>query len=155
MKTTFSTSWKASKQPRKQRKYRMNAPLNIQRKFLSVNLSKPLRKKVNKRNIVVRKGDIVKIMRGKFKGKSGKVEKVLIKYEKVYIEKISVKKSDGSQSNVPLKPSNLQIIELKEDKKRFAKETEVKEDKSKKETETKTTKKTTKPKKTDKQENKK
>jgi len=34
MKKIFSTHWKASKQPRKQRKYRAKAPLHIKRKFL-------------------------------------------------------------------------------------------------------------------------
>jgi len=42
MKQKFSTTWKASKQPRKQRKYSANAPLHIKRKMLSANLSKTL-----------------------------------------------------------------------------------------------------------------
>jgi len=67
MKQKFSTTWKASKQPRKQRKYSANAPLHIKRKMLSANLSKPLREKHKIRNIEVRKGDKVIIMRGKFK----------------------------------------------------------------------------------------
>ena len=41
----FSKSWVSSKKPGKQRKYRINAPLNIKRKFLSVHLSKELREK--------------------------------------------------------------------------------------------------------------
>jgi len=41
---------------------------------------------------------------------------------KVYIEEIQIKKTDGSKTNVPLKASNLQIIELNlDDKKRFKK----------------------------------
>ena len=75
MKRKFSTSWKSSKQPRKQRKYLANAPLHLKRKLLSVNLSKALREKVGKRNVVVKKGDKVKAMRGKFKNKQGKVSK--------------------------------------------------------------------------------
>ena len=43
---------------------------------MSVNLSKELRKKHGKRNAPVRKGDVVKIMRGKFKGKKGKIIEV-------------------------------------------------------------------------------
>src|SRR3989339_205308 len=93
MKKEFSKSWKSSKQPRKQRKYRANAPLHIRRKFVGINLSKDLRKKHSIRNIVVRVGDLVKIMRGKFKLKQGKI-------------------MDGSKSNVKMQPSNLQIIEL-------------------------------------------
>lgn len=122
MKQKFSTKWKASKRPSKQRKYKANAPIHLKRKLLSVNLSKELRKKYSKRNAPVRKGDTVKVMRGKFKGKQGKVIQVKIKTEKIYIEKIQVKKMEGSNVNVPLRASNLQIIELNlDDKKRMVK----------------------------------
>ena len=103
MKRKFSKSWKSSKQPRKQRKYAANAPLHLKRKLLSVNLSKDLRKKYGKRNMMIRKEDVVKIMRGKFKGKQGKVLEVKTKFEKVFVEKIQVKKRDGSSVNVPMK----------------------------------------------------
>ncbi|MEM3091056.1 MAG: 50S ribosomal protein L24 [Candidatus Pacearchaeota archaeon] len=119
MKKKFSTSWKSSKQPRKQRKYLINAPLHIKKKFLSSNLSKELRKKYKKRNLPVRKGDTVKIMRGKFKGKTGKIILVDLKHKKIEVEGIQIKKQDGSKVNLKLEPSNLQIIELNtEDKKR-------------------------------------
>jgi len=119
MKQKFSTKWKASKQPRKQRKFIARAPLHIKRKLLSVNLSKELRKKQGKRNVVARKGDIVKIMRGKFKKKQGKIIEIKTKLGKIYIEGIQAKKMDGSKTNVPIKASNLQIIELNvDDKKR-------------------------------------
>lgn len=122
MKQKFSTSWKASKQPRKQRKYIANAPLHIKRKFISVNLSKELRQKYGKRNIGLRKNDKVKIMKGKFKKKTGKILEVRLKTGKIYIEGIQVKKQDGSKVNVPLKAPNLQIIELNlDDKKRIKK----------------------------------
>lgn len=119
MKRKFSKSWKSSKQPRKQRKYAANAPLHLKRKLLSTNLSKELRKKYGKRNIPLRKGDVVKVMRGKFKGKQGKVTEVKTKMGKIFIEKVQIKKRDGSSVNIPLKASNLQIIELNtEDRKR-------------------------------------
>lgn len=114
MKKEFSKEWKASKQPRKQRKFLANAPLHIKRKKLSVNLSKELRKKISKRNIVVRKDDKVKIMKGKFKGKTGKILNVYTKQSKVIIEGIQVTKRDGSKANVKMQPSNLQIIEMVE-----------------------------------------
>ena len=120
MKQKFSKHWKSSKQPRKQRKYRAEAPLQIKRNFLSVNLSKELRKKHKTRNLPLRKGDLVKISRGKFKKKQGKVIEVKIKKQKIYIEGIQVKKRDGSKTNVPIQASNLQIIELNlDDKKRI------------------------------------
>jgi large subunit ribosomal protein L24 len=124
MKRKFSTSWKSSKQPRKQRKYVAQAPLNIKRKMLSSNLSKDLRKKYGKRSIVVRKGDTVKIMKGKFKKKSGKIVSVKIKMQKVYVEGIQIKKQDGSKANIALKASNLQITELNTSDKRRIKKIE-------------------------------
>ncbi|PJE81542.1 50S ribosomal protein L24 [Candidatus Pacearchaeota archaeon CG10_big_fil_rev_8_21_14_0_10_32_42] len=125
MKQKFSKAWKSSKQPRKQRKYSANAPLHIKKKFMSVNLSKELRKKYRKRNLPVRKGDVVKIMRGGFKKKQGKIIEVKLKGTKVFVEGIQRKKKDGSKVNVRMIPSNLQIIELNlEDKKRIPKTNE-------------------------------
>tara|TARA_Y100000310_G_C20634082_1_gene790256 strand:+ start:400 stop:780 length:381 start_codon:yes stop_codon:yes gene_type:complete len=119
MKSIFSTSWKSSKQPRKQRKYVYNAPNHIKKKLVSTNLSKELRKKYNKRNIPIRKGDKVKILRGQFKGKVGEITKVDLKNIKVNIDKIELLKKDGNKVPYPITPSNLMITELKlEDKKR-------------------------------------
>src|SRR3989344_7101927 len=102
MKNKFSKYWKASKQPRKQRKYVYNSPLHIKRKMLSTHLSKNLIKKYNKRNVIIRKGDLVKIARGQFKGKTAKVEKVLLKLNKVYLEGIQQLKLDGSKAYYPI-----------------------------------------------------
>lgn len=122
MKRKFSTRWKSSKQPRKQIKYKANAPLHIKKKFVSAGLSKELRKKYGKRSLPVRKGDVVKIMTGKFKKKQGKVLKVILNNSKITIEGINVKKMDGSKANVKIQPSNLQIVELNlDDKKRMKK----------------------------------
>jgi len=135
MRKKFSKYWRASKQPRKQRKYSANAPLHIKRKLLSINLSKELRKKYKKRNIPVRKGDSVKVMRGKFRKKQGKIIEIDVKNSKIKIEGIVIKKQDGSKVNVKIHPSNLQIIELNlEDKKRMKtqKETEKKTKEEKK-----------------------
>jgi large subunit ribosomal protein L24 len=120
MKQEFSKKWKASKQPRKQRKYLANAPLHIKRKFLSSNLSKDLREKHNRRSICLRKGDKVKVLRGKFKGKEGKIEIVNSIKNKVSIEGLQIQKKDGTKVNIFVHPSNLQIKELNlDDKKRI------------------------------------
>lgn len=120
MKKEFSKNWKSSKQPGKQRKYLANAPLHIRKKFVSANFSKELRKSYKRRNIPLKKGDVIKIMRGKFKGKQGKVTEVKLKTSKIVVDGIQIKKQDGSKANVKLQPSNLQIIELNtEDKKRL------------------------------------
>lgn len=119
MKKKFSKSWKSSKKPRKQRKYRANAPLNIKRKFLSSHLSKELKQKYKTRSISLRMDDKVRIVRGQFKGKTGKIAKVLTKKSKVFIENIQNTKNDGTKTYYPIDPSNLIITELNlTDKKR-------------------------------------
>jgi large subunit ribosomal protein L24 len=119
MKKEFSTKWKASKQPRKQRKYLANAPFHLKQKITSSQLSKDLRKKYGKRSFPVRKGDKVKIMRGELKDKIGKILIVDREKLRVNIEGIYRAKNDGTKVVVWINTSNLQIQELDlEDKKR-------------------------------------
>jgi large subunit ribosomal protein L24 len=126
MKKQFSKHWKASKQPRKQRKYRAKAPLHIKIKFLSANLDKELRKKYTKRSFPLRKGDTVKILRGSFKKKTGKIENVELKRSRVSIEGIQRTKKDGTKVEVFFHPSNLQIKTLNLDDKERMKSIERK-----------------------------
>jgi len=120
MKKKFSRSWNKSKQTRKQRKYRFNAPLNIKSKFMGCHLSKELRGKYKKRSVVIRKGDGIKVLRGQFKGKTGRIDRINIKKSKVYITGIEITKKDGTKALYPIHPSNLIINELNlEDKKRI------------------------------------
>ena len=125
----FKKSWNSSTQPKKQRKYRHNAPLHIKHKFMASHLSKELRQKHSKRSITLRKGDKVKIMRGNFKGKVGVIEKVSSKMEKVFLNEIEVIKKDGTKQLVPLNPSNLLIIQLNTDDKKRKLKSEKKNDK--------------------------
>ena len=112
MKIKFSTSWKKSRQPRKQRLYRYNAPLHIKRRFVRAHLSKELRAKYNRRSLGLRKGDKVKVVRGQFKKTEGKIEKINTKRERLYIDGISVVKKDGTKVSYPINPSNVIITEL-------------------------------------------
>lgn len=112
MKTKFSKTWISSTQPRKQRKYRYNAPLSIKRTLLAINLSKELRKKYNTRSIKPRTGDKVKITRGTHKSKTGAIEKIDAKNQKIFITKIEHSRRDGSKSKIPIHPSNLQITDI-------------------------------------------
>ena len=138
MKQEFSTHWLSSSQPRKQRKFVANAPLHIRHKFLSANLSKELRSKYGKRNLPLRKGDEVLIMRGAFKKKKAKVSSVDLKNSRVALEGIQRAKKDGSKVNVFFRPRALQIQVLDlEDKQRVRalnrKQTEKKPTESNKE----------------------
>ena len=117
MKQEFSTSWLSSVQPRKQRKYIYNAPLHVKHKFLSANLSKELRKKYAKRNLPLRKGDEVLIMRGAFKKKKAKITSVDLKNSRVALEGMQRTKRDGSKVNVFFNACTLQIQTLNLDDK--------------------------------------
>jgi large subunit ribosomal protein L24 len=120
MKKKFSTKWCASKQPRKQRKYRMNAPLHIRGKFLTSKMSKQLAEKHTTKRVRIRIGDRVKIMIGKFKGIEGKIDFIDMKKSKVKITGAEISKKDGSKVKVPIHASNIMIIDLNmDDKKRM------------------------------------
>jgi large subunit ribosomal protein L24 len=108
-----------SKRPSKQRKAIHQAPLHRRHKLLSAHLSKELKKQMNRRSLPVRKGDEVKVMRGKFKGTVGKVSRVDMKRLRVYMENIKRKKVSGEEVSVPVKPSKLLIVNaVMEDAKR-------------------------------------
>ena len=112
--------WKASKKPSKQRKYLANAPIHTRNKLIAAHLSPELKKKHATRSFTLKKGDKVKILRGQFKGKSGKVERIDAKNLKTYITGIEFIKKEGSKALYPIHPSNLIIEELNtEDKRRM------------------------------------
>ena len=119
MKSTWSRSWIRSVQPRKQRKYVFNAPAHILKKLMSAPLTKELRKQYGKRNMAVRVGDTVKITTGQFKGTIGKIERVNIRKQKVYVAGAEQVKSNGQLPQYPIHPSNITIVTPKlDDKKR-------------------------------------
>ena len=112
MKSEFNKSWNSSKQPRKQRKFLANAPNHIKRKLLGATLDKKLREKFGIRSIEVRKGDEVKIMRGKFAKKQGKVGIVDVKHTRVQIDGVQREKKGGEKVETWFHPSNVKIIVL-------------------------------------------
>jgi large subunit ribosomal protein L24 len=144
MKAEFNKSWKSSKQPRKQRKFLANAPNHIKRTLLGATLDKPLRAKYNRRSIEVRKGDEVKVMRGKFAKKQGKVGFVDVKNTRIQIDGIQrAGKSGGEKLITWFHPSNVKIIILDDSDSRRLKGAVVEEKKEEvKKVEKKTVKKT-------------
>lgn len=115
----WSSKWKASKRPRKQRNYAFSAPLHIKQKMIASHLSAELRKKHGKRSMQLRKGDKVKIMRGQYKGKTGAVIRIFTIDKKAAVEGIENIRKDGTKTPYLLEPSNLMITELNlEDKRR-------------------------------------
>ena len=126
MKKTFSTHWKASKQPRKQRKYLYNAPLHVRAKHLKSHLSKELRARHQTRSLRVRTGDEIRVMRGQYAGKSGKVDRVDTVRTRIYVSGVDQTKRDGTKKPYPLQPSNIMITKLADDKRRLPAKTQVK-----------------------------
>lgn len=128
MKKKFIKSWKGSVQPRKQKKFRYCAPLHIRTRFMHATLSKELREKYSRRNIPARKGDRIKVLRGEFRGKIGKIEKVDLKAGRIYITGIEKTKRDGSKSFCPVYPSKVMVMEMElKDSRRLAEKAKKKE----------------------------
>lgn len=128
MKSQFNKSWNASKQPRKQRKFLANAPNHLRRKLMGCSLDKKLREKHGRRNIEVVKGDEVKIMRGKFAGKQGKVGTVDVKNTRIQVDGIQRMKAGGEKLITWFHPSKVKITILNDkDRRRFGKNGKVEE----------------------------
>jgi large subunit ribosomal protein L24 len=108
----WSRTWKSSTDPQKQRKYRQNAPQHVKDNFISANLSHKLRDKLGTRNLGIRNGDRVKVMRGDRKGAEGIVNKIDAENERIFIDGIEKEAVDGSKHQIPLRPSNVQIQSL-------------------------------------------
>ena len=111
--------WRKSKKARKQRKYRKHLPMHARIKLMNAHLSKELRGKYKRRHIPVRTGDKVKVLRGQFKKKEGKIERVDRKKERLYIDGIEIVKKEGTKVLMPIHPSNVIVMDLDmSDKKR-------------------------------------
>lgn len=108
----WSRSWNSSKNPTKQRKYRRNAPQHVKDKLVSANLASELREELGTRNLNLKVGDRVEIMRGDDKGKSGVISGINREEQKVTVKGVESTKNDGSSREKPLRPSNLQVKAL-------------------------------------------
>ncbi|KAJ3200013.1 60S ribosomal protein L26B, partial [Clydaea vesicula] len=103
---------------RKSRKAHFSAPSSVRRHLMSSNLSKELRDKYHARSIPIRKDDVVKIVRGKYKGREGKVTQVYRRRWCIHVEKIQKEKANGATVLIPIDPSNVVVTTLKLDKDR-------------------------------------
>jgi len=101
-----------SYQPRKQRKMIYNAPKHRRQKMMKSHLSEGLYEKYGMRNLVVHKGDIVRVMRGKYRGHEGKVVEVNLKNMKIAVEGVTVRRTDNKSVQLWLDPSNVEILKL-------------------------------------------
>ena len=101
-----------SSKRRVQRKYKLGAPSSIKRKLMSCHLIKSLRDQYKVRALPIKRGDEVKIMKGKAKGKSGKVVQVYRKRNVIYVDKVNREKQNGQTVFLPIKPCYCVIEKL-------------------------------------------
>jgi len=125
---------------RKSHKAHFAAPSSVRRVLMSSSLSKELRTKHNVctkfrflsiifdslstligqvRSLPVRKDDEVLIVRGKFKGREGKVTQVYRKKWVIHVDRVHRDKTNGGSAPVGIHPSNVVITTLKLDKDRY------------------------------------
>jgi len=80
--------------------------------MLRCRLDDSLREEYGLRSLNVKKGDLVRIMRGQFRDTEGKVLGVDYRTIRVLVDGASTTKSDGKEARVPLHPSNLMLVKL-------------------------------------------
>ena len=103
--------------PSKQRKMIYQAPDHVRHRLFAAHLSPELRGTHVVKNLPVRSGDSVRVMRGDNKGFEGKVSRVDRKEYRVYIEGLTREKVDGTTIFVPVHPSKIMITRLNLDDK--------------------------------------
>lgn len=109
---------KVSSSRRTQRRNLYTAPSSVRRQIMSCRLNKELRNKHKVRSLPIRKNDVVKILKGKSKNKTGKVTTVYRRRWVIYVDKVTKDKQNGQPVNIPIKPSNCVIETLHLDKDR-------------------------------------
>ncbi|KAI1795925.1 translation protein SH3-like domain-containing protein [Ganoderma leucocontextum] len=105
---------------RKSHKAHFSAPSSVRRKIMSSSLAKDLRGKYNTRALPIRKDDEVRIVRGKYKGREGKVTQVYRKKWVIHVDRVQRDKSNGATVPIGIHPSNVVITSIKLDKDRRA-----------------------------------
>jgi large subunit ribosomal protein L24 len=103
--------------PSKQRKLLYLSPAHRMRRLLTAPLSEDLRKSQGRRSYPVRKGDTVKILRGDFAGIEGKITKVDMHRQRVFVEGVQREKVAGTSTNVSVHSSKVVITKLNLDDK--------------------------------------
>ena len=108
----------SSKSPRKQRRRVNNAALHERKNLLKCRLDEFLQEEYGLRSLVLKKGDLVRIMRGQFRDTEGTVTSVSYKKGLVYLDNTTITKADGKEATIPIHPSNLLLVKLELDDER-------------------------------------
>jgi len=108
----------STKSPRKQRRRIRNAVIHARKNLLKCRLDEFLQEEYGLRSLVVKKGDLVKVMRGQFRDTEGKVTVVNYKKVSVFLDNATITKADGKEAAVPVHPSNIMLVKLELDDER-------------------------------------
>jgi large subunit ribosomal protein L24 len=103
--------------PTKQRKMLYQAPDHTRHKLLAAHLSPELRTSYGVKNVPVRSGDTIHVMRGDHRGVEGKITRVDLSKYRIYVEGLTREKVDGSTVFVPIHPSKVMVKRLNLDDK--------------------------------------
>lgn len=104
-----------STRPRTQRKRLHEATIDRRHRLLGAHIDPRLAEKSKlrlPRAIPVRQGDVVRIMRGSFRGKEGKIVSVDSMRGMAVIEGITIEKTDEKRVPRPIHASNLMIVKM-------------------------------------------
>lgn len=105
-----------SKKPKKQRKALFNYKNHQRSKLLSTRVADFLREEYGIKNLPLRVGDDVRIVRGEFKDFEGEVIEIT-KEQRAKIKEAKFEKSDGTEFNPSIHISNLVITKFIKEKK--------------------------------------
>jgi len=104
--------------PTKIRNHKIYRAMNqTMSKQVSTPISKDLRKKYSRRSIRIMVNDTVKVIRGEYKGLTGKVAKISIESNSVAIEGNKKEKLKGEKIDVYIHSTNMVITSLNTDDK--------------------------------------
>jgi large subunit ribosomal protein L24 len=101
-----------SKHPRKQRKLLYTAPLHRRQKMMTAPLSEELQDKHGVTKLPVKVKDKVLILRGDFAYTKGEVTEIDLKRMRLFIDGVTIEKTDGTERFYPVHPSNVMITDL-------------------------------------------
>jgi len=98
--------------PRRQRRALYTAHTTERRRRMTVPLSRELRRRFQRRNLPVRKGDTVRVLSGSFAGREERVAKVSRRDLSVTLDNVTLKTAEEKLKPLALRTSHLVITRL-------------------------------------------
>jgi large subunit ribosomal protein L24 len=101
-----------SRLPRKQRLAQFTAHTTKRRRLMSVPLSRDLRARYGRRQMPIRKGDTVRVLRGSYIGREERVARVDRRSYSVTLDNITVKTGEAKLKPLPIRTNHLLLTRL-------------------------------------------